>query len=400
MSLLDAPHPPAGGSSRPVAAPREVLRRARVPLALLAVVALVGFALAFATGTSSAESLDPTSPAQGGSLALARLLGARGAQVTRVPQVPGEPGTSTMFVPDSARLPARAVARLLDLAADTDVVVVVDDADSADALGLGGGGTGGDADAVHDPGCGLDYATAAGGARTGGSTYALRVGPRGFRVTDRCYTVLGEPSLVRLLPLAGTGSLTLVGTAAWARNDRLAQDGNAALGLGLLTRAGRDVRWVLPLPGESAGAAGDRTGLLDLLPRRLLLAVGQLGVALLLLAGWRARRLGPVVTEQLPVVVRAVETVRGQARLYRGAGARDRAALALREAARARLAGTLGLGPHSRPEALVHAVAATAGRHREEVADLLYSDRAPADDPGLVRLAGDLDTLTEEVRRP
>ena len=51
-----------------------------------------------------------------------------------------------------------------------------------------------------------------------------------------------------------------------------------------------------------------------------------------LLALWQARRLGPVVAERLPVVVRAAETVEGRGRLYRARRARDRAAAALRAA--------------------------------------------------------------------
>ena len=49
-----------------------------------------------------------------------------------------------------------------------------------------------------------------------------------------------------------------------------------------------------------------------------------------LLALWRGRRLGPVVTEPLPVVVRSAEVVEGHGRLYRRAGARERAAELLR----------------------------------------------------------------------
>src|SRR5690606_41722785 len=53
-------------------------------------------------------------------------------------------------------------------------------------------------------------------------------------------------------------------------------------------------------------------------------------VVVVLLAWWQGRRLGPLVTEPLPVVVRASETVEGRGRLYRSRRARDRAAEALR----------------------------------------------------------------------
>ena len=75
---------------------------------------------------------------------------------------------------------------------------------------------------------------------------------------------------------------------------------------------------------------------------------------MLLLALWRARRLGPVVAEPLPVVVRAAETVEGRARLYRRGGARGQAA---RGAARRRpVAGSgraLGLPRRADPPAVV-----------------------------------------------
>ena len=50
---------------------------------------------------------------------------------------------------------------------------------------------------------------------------------------------------------------------------------------------------------------------------------GATVVALLL---WRVRRLGPLVTEPLPVIVKAIETARSRGRLYRKAGDRAHAA--------------------------------------------------------------------------
>ena len=124
-------------------------------------------------------------------------------------------------------------------------------------------------------------------------------------------------------------------------------------------------------------------------------------VAVLLLALWRARRLGPVVAEPLPVVVRAAETVEGRARLYRRAGARGTAAEALRAGVRR------PAGARARPAAPRRSrrpwSTAVAGTHRPDRAPrsaaLLYG-AAPADDAALVRLADDLDALEREVRRP
>ena len=84
----------------------------------------------------------------------------------------------------------------------------------------------------------------------------------------------------------------------------------------------------------------------------------QLCLVVLLVALWKGRRIGPLVAERLPVVVRASETVEGRGRLYRSRRAGDRAADALRTATLQRLLPRLGLGPNADPAAIVAAVVA------------------------------------------
>jgi hypothetical protein len=124
--------------------------------------------------------------------------------------------------------------------------------------------------------------------------------------------------------------------------------------------------------------------------------VDELLVALVLLALWRARRLGRVVPEPLPVIVRAAEAIEGRGRMYRAARARDTAAAELRGGARRRLGPRVGAGRNPTPDALVAGVAGHTGRSADEVSALLYGPE-PADDTALVRLADDLDALTKEV---
>jgi hypothetical protein len=148
----------------------------------------------------------------------------------------------------------------------------------------------------------------------------------------------------------------------------------------------------------TAATGGDRHSLVDLLPGRLWWSVLELVVALMLFAISRGRRLGPLVTEPLPVVVRATETVEGRARLLRGARARRSSAEALRAAARRRLSTRLGLGPAPAEAALVDRITTRTSRGANEVNDLLYGS-SPVDDRGLVALATALDRLEEEMRR-
>lgn len=127
-------------------------------------------------------------------------------------------------------------------------------------------------------------------------------------------------------------------------------------------------------------------------------ALLQLFIAALIAALWRARRLGPVVAEQLPVAVRAAEATEGRARLYRRARARTRAAEALRGATRNRLAPLVGIPPSQadEPDILATAVAARLTDPAIDVRTLLHG-APPPDDAALLRLADDLDALERSI---
>ena len=133
------------------------------------------------------------------------------------------------------------------------------------------------------------------------------------------------------------------------------------------------------------------------------LALGA--VAFLGLVLWRGRRFGRLVTEPLPVVVRAVETTESRGRLYRRARDASRAGATLQLATRTRLADYLGL-PRPSPsisergaeQALVSAVSAVTGRPAADVGALLLGP-PPTRDDHLLGLASELAALEKEVRR-
>jgi hypothetical protein len=210
-----------------------------------------------------------------------------------------------------------------------------------------------------------------------------------------CYPAGGAPTLVRAN--AGGRPLIVLGDGAPLTNGRLARRGNAALALGLLGGS-PELVWLIPPaappPADDAAARNPA----ELLPEGVPWALLQLGVGVVLLALWRARRLGPVITEPLPIVVRSAEAVEGRARLYAAAGARDRAAQALRSGALARLGTLLGLPRDTAPAVVAEAAARRTGRPSAAVRELLAGP-PPADDAALVRLADALDALRQEVRR-
>ena len=232
----------------------------------------------------------------------------------------------------------------------------------------------------------------AAGAAAGAAGRAPGTGTGTGTATGQCYPVDGHPSLVRYRAAGRT--VTLLGSGVPLTNAALAQRGNAALALNLLRGSPRLV-WLVPSP-PAVTAAGQKS-LFQEIPGPAYLVTVQLFVAAGLAALWRTRRLGPLVAEPLPVVVRASETVEGHGRLYRSRRSRGRAAEVLRDAARHRITGRLALPAGADAGAVCAAVAALTGREPGAVHAILYGP-APRDDAALVALGQDIDALEGEVR--
>jgi hypothetical protein len=368
---------------------RTGARSARGPVlvvvALVIASAVVGLLSLRPSGTLDPDAYDPA-----GSRAVAELLRAGGVDVEKVgtvDEVRRRAGESSLTV-----LPAPqglAVAELEELAGLPGALLVVAPSDDdLEALGLPAEVAGSVEVDGRRPSCDFAPAVRAGDADLGGTTYE----PVGAGGALGCYGARGDASLL-VLP---EQRAVLLGTGTPLTNDRLDERGNAALALGLLGEASR-VSWLVPEPGRAV-PDGEQRPLSSLLPDALRFGVAQVVVAVVLLALWRGRRLGRVVTEPLPVVVRAAEAVEGRGRLYRAAGARGPAAEALRAGVRERGAARLGLPPADRP-GLVARAAVRTGRDPAELDALLYGS-PPADDAALVRLADGLSGLERELTGP
>ncbi|WP_329338386.1 DUF4350 domain-containing protein [Streptomyces sp. NBC_00663] len=246
-----------------------------------------------------------------------------------------------------------------------------------------------------EPDCDLPAAQRAGAADTGGIRYTTT-----HLEAETCYPSERLATLLRI-PATGDGDTVVLGAPDILYNDRLDEQGNASLALQLLGSRPHLV-WYLPsLSDASAADPDDERSFLDLLPSGWKWGTVQLFLAAALAALWRARRLGPLVPEKLPVAIRASETVEGRARLYRKANARDRAAAALRSTTRTRLAPLVGVPvtqAHT-PEVLLPALSAHLRGDGQTLHPLLFGP-PPSDDTALVSLADQLDALEREVRRP
>jgi hypothetical protein len=374
---------------------------------VLALVLLLAGAVVIAVVRSDARhgELDPRSADPYGSRAVAELLAGRGVStrvVTTLEDARASAGPDTTLlvaVPDllterrqtelHAAVSGSGGRTVLVAPGGSSVERLVPGVTAAPALS---------ADSTLAPGCDLPVARRAGSADTGGGIrYSTHL------EADACYPSRRLATLLRVPDASATaarGDTVVLGAPDFLYNDRLDEHGNASLALQLLGSRSHLV-WYLPSLADDAATPEEERGFFDLLPSGWLWGTLQLFIAAALAALWRARRLGPLVSERLPVAIRASETTEGRARLYRKANARDRAASALRSATRTRLAPLTGV-PVSQahaPETLLPALSAHVPDDGQALHALLFGP-PPSDDAALIALADRLDALEREVRRP
>ena len=375
----------------------------------LALVALLAAAVAIAVVRSDTKhgELDPRSVGPYGSRAVAELLAERGVS-TRVVTTLGEaraaaaPDTTLLIaVPDL--LTKSQQSRLYSAIAGSGGRTVLVAPGGASVEKLVPGVTADPAtsfDSTLTPSCRLPAARRAGTADTGGIRYtSTHLRADACYPSERLATLLRIPETSPASGEATPGDTIVLGARDILYNKRLDEHGNASLALQLLGSRTHLV-WYLPSLSD-ASAPDDERGFFDLLPSGWLWGTLQLLIAAALAALWRARRLGPLVPEKLPVAIRASETTEGRARLYRRANARDRAASALRSATRIRLAPLVGVpvAQAHAPEALLPALSAHLHGDGQSLHTLLHGP-PPGDDAALIALADQLDALEREVRRP
>ncbi|MFG3227092.1 DUF4350 domain-containing protein [Kitasatospora sp. NPDC048194] len=393
--------PPAGPAPTSLApSGRGLLRRARWYLAFLAALLIGAVCIAALGRDHQYPPADPRSYDSDGAHAVVALLEQQGLRTDLTTDPAATPGGADTLVLPEPDLLDPGQLRAVAAAHHRRLVLIAPGPAALTALAPGIRTSDEDGGVPYAPvrstpaACSLAEASRAGSATTGGMLYTSGSRGEGCYPHGHGYPLVSTPT--------AHGDVIVLGSGSFLHNGELAKDGNASLALGLL---GSQPRLTWHLPDYSAQPAeGTRTKSFDdYIPKGWRWAFYQLAIAAVLAALWRARRLGPVVSENLPVVVRAAETTEGRARLYRRAKARGRAAEALRRAAAHRLSPALGVPLRAGapdPEALCAAVAdRLPARPAGDVRALLYGP-PPTDDAALLRLADDLDALERQVRNP
>lgn len=372
------------------AAPRAPGRGGRIAGWAAVIVLVLGIVLLSmrlpAIGADLTGTLNPAGPGPTGAKALAELTRAQGVQITETrsrTRAAGDlgPGT-TLVLADPFPLSDKAVRELVERA--DRVVLLSSSARMLRLLDLGEDAPGEGGEVRAD--CSVaEFAKV--GAIDAQRMFVPAPG------ADGCFR--SGPAAAVLQRTARGRTVTLVEGTQLFSNQHLAENGNAALGLALIAQE-RRVVWYVPDVADTDITSAQKT-LGDLSPEWLTPAI-----LLLVLAGvaavWaRGRRFGPLVTESLPVTVRASETMQGRARLTAKAADAGHAGVAIRAGAVSRLAARLALGPRSSAREVADAASARLGVPRTALHDLLGGP-PPQDDRELVELArrlSDLETAVE-----
>lgn len=337
-----------------------------VGVAVLAVAVLVA-------GGANEEPLDPRSTADDGAKALVDLASSFGAEVEIGVVAPGADHDVAVLLADTFGRDDRAV---VEQWVRTGGRLLVTDAGSP-----------------LSPRTGPSAEETATGQCADPALRQLRT-IEGTRVRLRAPAdgVVCVDGAVAVDPL-GDGVVVSIGTPTPLLNDHLDRADNSVLAVSVLA----------PVPGTTVavlesrlvvGAGGER--LRDLVPDPLWVLLAQLGVGFLIIAWWRARRLGGPVAETQPVAVEGSELTAARGRLMASIRRPDTAASELRQAARRHIQRRLGLPPEADADQIAARVAPHAGV-APDVARTWLADGPVHTDDELVALAAGLARLRQAV---
>ncbi|WP_217184481.1 DUF4350 domain-containing protein [Streptomyces sp. AC495_CC817] len=395
-----APAPASASASTAVAVPRRRRLRALGGWAIVVAIVVVGVVVTLQLGAKMPAArgvLDPEGTGDSGAQALAELLRDQGVEVSvqrsRAEARAAVDESTTLVMTNPYTLTDDGLAELI--APADRVVFLTTGTHLLSELGIGESGSG--TSAPVDAGCDVPEFARVGTIRPDRS-FVPAAGVTG------CF---GDGESAAVLVDDGDGiRRTVVEGDRLFSNAYLSENGNAALGLALLGQTERVV-WYVPSYSDTdieGSAEPDTLGSLTpgwVTPAILLLMIAGVAAAL-----WRGRRFGPLVAENLPVTVRASETMHGRARLTAKASDAAHAAEALRDGARRRLAKRLGLAVNARADEIADAASDRLRVPRGTLQPLLDGP-LPQDEPGLVDLARRLDELetavdetTQAMRRP
>jgi len=362
-----------------------------VAFTVVLIIAVVG--LLVRGSTQIGQALDATNPGPGGAKALVEVLRQQGVDVTVTSTLADtekavtDTANTTLFVYDrDFILDETDNSRIVELA---DTLVLLDPNYDLLELAAPAIAMAGSVEGTMQADCDVFAATQADEIAGDGS---------GYRIVDDtvdaegCFTT--DDDIYSLVRVESAGkTVSVIGTTSALTNEFIGDRGNAALALNLLGE-NESLVWYIPGIGDLLGESAPTLGELSppwVTPSILLVLLGGITAAV-----WRGRRFGPLVIENLPVIVRSSETMQGRARLYQSNSTRLHALDALRIGTISRVAAACGLPRAATVDDVIAAVASVTGRDIQSVRALLI-DADPGSDRDLVSLSDDLLELEQHV---
>jgi len=369
---------------------RSLKRGAYWIVAVVVVLIIAVIAIGMSGGARQGDPLSITNPAPSGTMALAEVLRQQGVDVVATTSLEatrdaiGSRANTTLFIYDDNYLDGEQLAEAVGLA---DTVILASPTFEALQAVAPSVAQAGALDETLTADC------AVGAVERAGTVSGNSDGYRLIDDTADAITCLGNgDGAFALVQLDG---LTVLGATQALTNEIIANDGNAAFALGLLGSKDSLV-WYLPSFEDYKQDVPPTLG--ELSPPWVSPALGLLILTFVAAAVWRGRRFGPLVVENLPVTVKASETMLGRARLYEKSSSRLRALDSLRIGTIQRLATECGLPRLATVDEVIGAVAARTNTDVAAVRSLLV-DAIPSTDRELVALSDDLLTLEHTVAR-
>jgi hypothetical protein len=360
-------------------------------------VAAVALLLRGVTGPGG-ETLSATNAAPAGSMAVAEVLKQHGVSVVETHTLAatraavGSPASTTLLLFDpEGHLDAGDLG--MTTALSDNIVLVSPSFRQLHAI-VPEVAQAGSADAALRADCSASAATKAGTVSGGGTAYRL-VGVAADHAL--CFgsgsnSAGGNDAYSLIMVRHGAKTITVIGLQKELTNEYVSQRGNAALALNLLGAEPKLV-WYLPSTADEGSAVPTIAELTPPWVSPVALLAFCVAIAA---AVWRGRRLGPLVIENLPVTVRASETMEGRARLYQRSSARLHALDSLRIGSIDRLGVLCGLPRSASVDDVIAAVAALTAAGLPRIRDILV-DSIPANDRDLIRLSDELQKLERTV---
>jgi hypothetical protein len=344
-------------------------------LLILVVIALIA---GDSGSSSSGPALSPSSTDPDGTRGLVRLLDELGADVHTGDRVPAGDAQVALLLHDG--LTQEDHGRILDWVSRGGTLVVTDASSSLSAP------------EADQPAFGaLERGTCTMPELADVNNLEVQFGPTLTAKGARSCFGDGTSAFVTSTP-HGDGRIVSIGDAGLFTNGSLDVADNSVLAARLLVPSpGTEVTVLDPNPPGSG-----RTTLSDLVPDRVFQAILQLGVAFILYALWRSRRVGQPVTEPQPVAIAGSQFVRAVGGLHQRTHAMGRAAATMRLDTRRAVSERFGIPLYTDVETLARITADRTGLDRATVTAAL-DDTPMLDEASLVALGHSLDSIRQEV---